>query len=66
MRRIPLLMKRLSKKKQLFYVNCIDYDGEFGDDEECQTYSERTSLTKCCHCTYHSGFDTNNIDCNKE
>jgi len=66
MRQVPLLMKRLSPKKQMFYVECSDYDGEFGDDEECQSYSKRTSFTKCRSCTHHVYFDTNNVFCNKE
>lgn len=70
MRKVPLLMKRLNKKKQLFYVICSDYekiasplreqiasplrDGEFGDD--LPSYSQCTSFTKCCHCTHHISF----------
>lgn len=64
MRQVPLLRKRLSKKKQLFYVNCSDYNGEFEND--LPSYSQRTSLLQCRHCTHHDTFDTNYVSCNKE
>ena len=64
MRQVPLMMKRLSKRKQLFYVECSSYDGEFGDD--LPLYSQRTSLLQCHHCSYHDTFNTNYVFCRKE
>lgn len=70
MRQQPLKMKRLSPRKQLFYVECLDYEGDF--DEETPksllstSLSKYASLAKCRHCNYHDTFNTNFITCKKE
>lgn len=74
MRKVPLLMKRLSKTRSLFHVECSDYeepasplrDGEFYPDYGCLSYPNRVSVTKCCRCVHHFSFDTNNVYCTEE